>query len=345
MGKAVSIADVARHAGVSVSTVSLVMNNRPNVAPDTAEAVWHSVKTLGYRPGGMSGKKRGPKPGPRRSVIAPHILLLQLGGPPASFRGDVYAALTHGLMAAAKPRSASLSLFHTEDAPEARALLRRTSPDGVVVIGEVRAPSLRDALRRTACVQAFGALPDDGAWDHVTVDRQAAVRQGCRWLRERGHSRCALWTLGAGPMSDLEDTFCLTVSKNGGDACCMSAAECVAFDGIFPRVDADHIGDLVSRMMDGEAAPTGVFLATELLAPVFCRAAAERGLERGTDLDVVCSSLQGPTLTALRPAPAIVDIQPELVGMQAVDQVIWRMDHCNEPRVTRLVAPSIIPPG
>ncbi|KNC88074.1 HTH-type transcriptional regulator GalS [Trabulsiella odontotermitis] len=46
----ITIRDVARQAGVSVATVSRVLNNSPLVSPDTRETVMKAVSLLGYRP-------------------------------------------------------------------------------------------------------------------------------------------------------------------------------------------------------------------------------------------------------------------------------------------------------
>lgn len=46
----ITIRDVARQAGVSVATVSRVLNNSPLVSPDTREMVMKAVTLLGYRP-------------------------------------------------------------------------------------------------------------------------------------------------------------------------------------------------------------------------------------------------------------------------------------------------------
>jgi len=48
--KKVSIIDVAKHAGVSVATVSYVSNNTKKVSPETTRRVKESIKTLGYKP-------------------------------------------------------------------------------------------------------------------------------------------------------------------------------------------------------------------------------------------------------------------------------------------------------
>ncbi|NUR98227.1 MAG: LacI family DNA-binding transcriptional regulator [Kribbellaceae bacterium] len=46
----VTIADVARHAGVATSTVSYVLSGKRTISSDTRERVQRSVRALGYRP-------------------------------------------------------------------------------------------------------------------------------------------------------------------------------------------------------------------------------------------------------------------------------------------------------
>ena len=46
----ITIRDVARRAGVSVATVSRVLNNSALVSPDTRDVVMKAVTQLGYRP-------------------------------------------------------------------------------------------------------------------------------------------------------------------------------------------------------------------------------------------------------------------------------------------------------
>lgn len=45
-----TIKDVAKLCGVSVSTVSRVLNNRPDVSPAVREAVWAAVRDSNYVP-------------------------------------------------------------------------------------------------------------------------------------------------------------------------------------------------------------------------------------------------------------------------------------------------------
>ena len=58
---AATIFDVARHAGVSIGTVSRVTNNRDRVHPETRERVLRAIRELNYRPNpvarGLAGQQ------------------------------------------------------------------------------------------------------------------------------------------------------------------------------------------------------------------------------------------------------------------------------------------------
>ncbi|MCB0748701.1 MAG: LacI family DNA-binding transcriptional regulator, partial [Ignavibacteriae bacterium] len=45
-----TIKDVAKHAGVSIATVSLVINNNTRISSETKRKVLRSIKTLNYHP-------------------------------------------------------------------------------------------------------------------------------------------------------------------------------------------------------------------------------------------------------------------------------------------------------
>ena len=56
-----TINDIAREAGVSIATVSKVINNKAHVAPDTREKVLQVMDKLNYA---SCAQPRGGQPGP-----------------------------------------------------------------------------------------------------------------------------------------------------------------------------------------------------------------------------------------------------------------------------------------
>jgi LacI family transcriptional regulator len=340
MDKLPSIVDVARHAGVSVSTVSLVMNNRPNVAPDTAQAVWRSVRALDYRPGGPTGRKRGPKPGPRRPQRVPRLLFLHTGRPPAYFRTDLHSGVLHGVVSRAAPSASDLLISRAEE-DDALDLLRRSRVDGVLVVGRVAPGRLRDGLRRVPCVQALGPVPADIVWDHVSHDGAAVARCVGNWFAGNGHRHCAVVQACEATADHTSTLLRQTVEQAGGFVREVSRPDLLSFDGVYPALSPASLSGILAELADGACPPTGVFLGTDLLTGPVYGLFRSRGLEPGRDVHVLCCSPGGPCLCGVQPCPARINVHPEQVGLQAVEQLLWRVEHRNEPHVVRLVQPTL----
>jgi len=62
-----TILDIARQAGVSKSTVSMVMNDSPQISPKTHEKIWALIRELQYEPNLEArrlARRRWPDPAP-----------------------------------------------------------------------------------------------------------------------------------------------------------------------------------------------------------------------------------------------------------------------------------------
>lgn len=120
----VTVVDVARHAGVSKSTVSNVIRGNAVVAPQTRARVEASVRALGYRPNGVARALR---------ERATKVLALVVPDPVNPF----YAQLAHGMERRAHRDGYGVLVAHTGCDPatersQVTALMSRRA-DGVLV--------------------------------------------------------------------------------------------------------------------------------------------------------------------------------------------------------------------
>jgi LacI family transcriptional regulator len=102
----VRIQDVAEHAGVSLMTITRVINNSGYVAPETRERVQEAIKTLGYIPNHMAKALKSSKTGIIGNVL-PLITINQ-----------VFARISQSLKDAALPYGFKILPVYTEDDPE-----------------------------------------------------------------------------------------------------------------------------------------------------------------------------------------------------------------------------------
>src|SRR3954470_20438081 len=130
-----SIVSVAKRAGVSIATVSRVINDLDNVRGETAEQVRAAMRELGYTPPRV---KRGPKAG-RRRVQPPHVLpsgqiaVLTLGGVQLWLTLPVMASVVTGITREAKSLDVWAVLDEMPDPGQLSPIFRRREVDGAIV--------------------------------------------------------------------------------------------------------------------------------------------------------------------------------------------------------------------
>jgi len=185
-----TVEDVARRAGVSLMTVSRVVNEAPKVAPATRARVKEAIDALGFVPNRAARSLRS-----RRS----HWIVVLGRAPQTAARPDGFsylAALQAGLIARCRQdryHVAFDSVAAGGDAvAAARELTQRLAPDGVILI-----PPLSDdaALLEELRVLALPVVrigPSERGSDLapcVLMDDRAAAMEMTSYLLKLGHRR------------------------------------------------------------------------------------------------------------------------------------------------------------
>ena len=178
-----SIVDVARKAGVSVSTVSHVVNGTRRVAPATAGAVQAAIDAVGYRPNGLA---RALKTATTQTIGIAMSAIVN------TYFSDIICAIERecarlGMM---------VFLADTQDEPERElavvAALHQRRVDGVIL-----APSADPERRALAYLRDAGVpcvLVDrtpDPSFDQVGVNNREAMRALVDHVAGLGHRRIA----------------------------------------------------------------------------------------------------------------------------------------------------------
>jgi LacI family transcriptional regulator len=181
----VTILKVAERAGVSQTTVSYVLNDRPNhgIPPETRERVRRAAAELGYRPNALA---RGLVRGRTNS----------LGFVIATLANPFFAELTDSLYRAARERGYELLIalddgsFDQEAEHLERFLERRV--DGILIWagharGEYRGAPRLDAQRTPYVL--LGKHADDEVTSFIDVDRPAGIERAVAHLVRLGRTR------------------------------------------------------------------------------------------------------------------------------------------------------------
>ncbi len=183
--------DVARLAGVSRTTVSLVLNNAPNahISPETRRRVLEAARQLGYFPHA-----------PARRLAQGRTMTVALvwhRGPDANYRDAFLPGLLQGLTTALRQQGYHL-LFRPIDPHESEEIVLELAQgrhaDGLILSGpRAQDPILQRLVRQNFPLVLHGQVPGMDV-PFVDVDNVAGARQAVEHLLRLGHTRIGVIT-------------------------------------------------------------------------------------------------------------------------------------------------------
>lgn len=287
-----TITDVARAAGVSMKTVSRVLNDEPNVQPQMRERVMTAVRALNYRPNLYA-----------RSLARSRSSLIGL---------LYYAASAHfvtGVQLGATTRCRELG-YHLvvealEDGRGARQLehmIATLRPDGVILVPPVCddervLATLADAAM--PCVRLSPGRPAP-ALGQVSMDDEHAAAEMTAYLASLGHRRIGFIE---GAASQAASSRRLAGHRAALAAHGLADDPALVVPGAFTFRSGLEGCD---RLLALAEPPTAIFAANDDMALGAVFAAQRRGLAVPADLSVAgfddspLASLVWPQLTTVR---------------------------------------------
>lgn len=309
---------MAEHAGVSVKTVSNVVNDYTHVSPAMRARVQASIDALGYRPNLAARQlKHG-----RGGFIA--LALPQLDSP-------YFAELASKVQEEATRRSFLLLLDVTAASveQERRALsgMRAHMVDGVIFSPLTVTPTEIEARTDDIPLVLLGERQTPSQFDHVAVDSIEASRAVGRHLIDTGRTRLAV--IGSqghqGTGSVRLSGYCEAVRAAG----LRVLDEHIVSVAAYGRAEGYHAMRTLLALPEAHR-PDAVFAFNDLLAIGALRACYEAGVDVPGEIAVVGfddipeSAFHTPSLTSVRPDLA-------QLATSVLDVLIARIDGAGDP--------------
>jgi LacI family transcriptional regulator len=284
--------DVARMAGVSIQTVSVVVNDKAVVSPETRDRILSAIDVLGYRPLVVG---RSLRTGSTRTI---GLMLADITNP-------FFARMADAVEDHAHASGYNLILYNTHSDPEReRTYLQIAAErwvDGMLLVTTTDTLHGLDALQAAGIpVVAVDRIPRgyEGPW--VILDNRKTGSLVAEHLLALGHRHLAHI---CGPL-DLR----LSVER------LESFESAVRARGLVPITHV--VGDAswscesgyvaMHSLLRSEHIPTAVFASNDRLAIGAMRAAVERGLRVPDDIsmvgvdDIEMAPFLTPPLTTVR---------------------------------------------
>jgi LacI family transcriptional regulator, galactose operon repressor len=192
----VTIKDIARYSGVSVSTVSRVLNKKPDVHTETELRVKNAIKKLGYSP----------------SSVARGLVLKRsnvLGFVVTDITSPNFPELARGVVEKARQYGYSVIFFDTNHdnkvEKEAINLLRSKQVDGIIVsfseANQIELSKLKE--ENFPAVQIYRKSPKS-VISTIALDNVDSAYKAVNYLFSLGHRRIGHLTTGVSTLSGSE---------------------------------------------------------------------------------------------------------------------------------------------
>lgn len=316
-----TIQDVARHAGVSVSTVSNVLNGRTDqMRQDTLARVQAAMDALQYRPSTLARQlKTGQTP--LVGLLVPSIANPMYGYIAREVETLAQERYGHRVLIGNTYRDPLKEASFFED------LLSQGVRRVIVISSLADERHLETAAERGMVVVSYDRRATDGERtriDHVTPDNFGAARMATRHLIAHGHTRLAYATLAGMTMSrrDKIDGFLAAAGEAG-----LSGSARVLDSGTVDEYGDSMIaqnGRALAQRLAGDAdRPSGIVAVNDLMALGLMAGLRESGLRVPEDISIVgmdghfLGAISNPALTTVQlPVPAMAAAMVERVMRQ-----------------------------
>ena len=285
-----TIRDVAKYAGVSIATVSRILNNDEyfGVTRETKQKVLDAVKKLNY-------KKKNTK----RKNAQLNVSIIK------SFDEKI------------KSKVFELQLFEKNE----EILMNFVVCNAIIVIGEIKRSQLdflKSLNENIVCVDAYNF---DNSIDYIKFDMKHSVKIVIDYLLKLGHKKIGL-LVGRNQivrnLVDFREQYFIEIMK-----------ELELYDERFVKVDefsAESGYEMMKEILKLEDRPTAIFCANDSIAMGAYKAIREHNLKVFDDISIIgfndlkISQYMIPPLTTLR-------IDTKIIAQETINVLMELLEH------------------
>ena len=330
----VTIKDVAEAAGVSISTVSKVLNGHYSISEKTAERVRGIMREMNYYP---NANAQSFASGSNHTVV----LLANLA-PNAAFQNPHMFEIIAGLEEALCKRGYRLILRGTEATSAcgiAEEIISRRSADAIAVHVGVMSHPLAAVLTRLQFPHIVLGAPDfesQVCWIDNSNTYSGTV--AASFLLSRGYKRLAF--IG-GKSYDLGSALRLQGVKQGLSNAGAKLEDQYIWLGESTRADGFR---MVENLLSQKELPDAIICANNYIALGCVDAVNKRGLRIPKDIGVMAFD-NFPFSQIIEPPLTVVDINVRDMGAQAAKFLTDIMRHPNTQIQTYITTSDVIVRG
>ena len=319
------IREVARRAGVSVGTVSRVINGNTSVAIELRERVQRAIAELGYRPNALA---RGLRGGRTRCL---GLLVPDVTNP-------FFGALVLEIEQAASRAGYSVILCNSIEFAEAERLyidvLASRQVDGLLIAPSFRTRSISipHGVPAIAVGRPLKNVPS------IAFYNRDGAKRAVEYLFSLGHRDIAC-IAGPRTLQDALERYRGFLATAG--ATLRASGIDISQRTRFASYDYDSGYEAASELLAVEPRPTAIFASSDQQAIGALRAAGDASLEVPRDLSIVGFD-NIPLTNLMTPRLTTIDLPIAALGEQSVKALLELLAGKAVPMVQRLDTTLIV---
>jgi DNA-binding LacI/PurR family transcriptional regulator len=318
--------DVAKRAGVALSTVSYALNGTRPISEETRQRIFQAMEELGYRPHALA---RGLAS--KRS----RILSLLFSAPERGL-GSTELEFVTSAAEAARENGYHLVLWSSEihNLHELRQLIRQGLADGMIVM-EIRLQDDRvDLLRETGFpFTMIGRCAETAGIPYVDIDFKKTTHDAVNYLAGLGHTHIAFlnhsqaeFDAGYGPAVRTQADFEHAVEAAG-------IRGYTRFCRATPAAGAAALRDLLAECPD----LTALIAMNDRALPGVIQAVAAQGWTIPDDLSLVAMVSSTRVAEMVTPPLTTMTAPGAELGRLSVEFLIQQLESPGQPALQELV--------
>lgn len=324
----VTLQDVAKHAGVSRATASLVLRRSPNISEATREKVMASIQQLGYVYDRVAANLRS------KDSSTVGLIIMELANP---FYSELLVGIHHELDRAGK----TVILGTTFDSSAIQDRLLSTMLEhrvgGVILSAVPGSPSEPiDRIRQLGIpVVLIGRQIAGTDCDYVGIDNKLGGQIATEYLIQKGHRRIA-FIGGFSLLSSWQGR------KQGYDNALLTAGLAIDNALIIESPATRECGyRTIQNVLEVADPPTAVFCYNDAIAIGAMMRLKEMGLTPGQDISIVGFD-DIPEAAIFSPKLTTISSFPRLLGAHAARLLHSRMENPDAETQTVIIQPELI---
>ncbi len=309
-----TIYDVAQKAGVSISTVSRVLNNNPNVLDETRQKVLKVIAELQFKPNPIA-----------RGLVVKQTNLIEVffswAGYEFGFNSPWYAGILDGINQVVQENQYGILINTIAGVFDPQEVYRRVfhnAVDGVLMVSPyLEEKQVEQLMDNRVPVVLIGYRTMDPRFDLVDSDNIQAAEKVVDHLVKLGNRKIAIITgqlKTSRNASDRLSGFKLAMHRHG-----LAVPDDYVIEGDFLKDSGEQA---MTRLLGLKDRPTAVFASNDLMALGALKALEKAKLKVGRDMavvgfdDITEASLGPVSLTTVRQDYKTISVEAAHILLQ-----------------------------